>query len=114
MWFPPSVRIGTVFSAALLAFAAAGCGPTVPQQQNYATIYGVVYDGTTSQPLGGATITVDSVLTATSASDGTYTVSDVPIGPFTVVESANGYQQHQDQGAVAAGDHFSLNVSLYK
>ena len=108
------MRIRQLAAGAVLIAAIAGCGPGVPQQQNYATIYGVVYDGTTGQPLPGATVTVDSVLTATSGADGSFSVADVPIGPFTVVESANGFQQHQDQGTVAAGDHFLLNVSLYK
>jgi uncharacterized membrane protein len=108
------VRIRTLAATAILIAGIAGCGPGVPQQQNYATIYGVVYDGTTGQPLPGAVVTVDSVLSATSGADGSFSIADVPIGPFTVVESANGFQQHSDQGTVAAGDHFLLNVSLYK
>lgn len=97
-----------------MVLALIGCGPGIPPQQNYATIYGVVYDGTTGQPLAGVTVTVDSVLTTTSASDGTFSVANVPIGPFTVVEGANGFVPHQDQGTVAAGDHFLLNVNLYR
>lgn len=92
----------------------AACGPPIPPQQNYATISGVVTDGTTGQPLAGATVTIDSVLTATTGSDGSYTVANVPIGPYTVIESADGFQQHQDQGSVAAGDKLQLNATLYK
>jgi hypothetical protein len=98
---------------ALVVLALIGCGPPVPPEQNYATLFGVVYDGSTGQPLSGATITVDSVLTATTAADGSFSVPNVPIGPFTVVEGANGFQPHQDQGTVGAGDHFLLNVTLY-
>lgn len=108
------MRTTRAAAAAFLALVVAGCGPSIPQQQNYATIYGVVYDGATGQPMEGATVTVDSVLTATTGSDGSYSISNVPIGPFTVVESANGYQLHQDQGTVSSGDRFSLNVNLYK
>jgi hypothetical protein len=104
----------TVVGAVLLAALLAACNPAVPPQQNYATIYGTVYDGATGQPLPGASVTVDAVLTATTGSDGTYTVTTVPIGPFTAIESANGYQQHQDQGSVAAGDRYLLNATLYK
>lgn len=107
------MRTGIAAAAALVVILV-GCSPPVPPTQNYATIYGVVYDGATGQALAGATVTVDSVLTATSGADGSYTIPNVPLGPFTVVESANGYQQHQDQGTVAAGDRFSLNVNLYK
>lgn len=107
---PGRTPVGAVMLAALLT----ACSPAVPPQQNYATIYGTVYDGASGQPLGGATVTVDSVLTATTGADGTYTVTTVPIGPFTAIESANGYQQHQDQGSVAAGDRYLLNATLYK
>jgi hypothetical protein len=102
------------FAAALAVIAAlVACTPAIPPQQNYATISGVVTDGTTGQPLAGATVTVDSVLTATTGSDGTFSIANIPVGPFTAVESANGFQLHQDQGNVAAGDHFTLNATLY-
>jgi hypothetical protein len=107
-------RRARITGAVFLALTLAACGPGVPPQQNYATIYGTVYDGTTGQPLAGATVTVDSVLTATTAADGTFTIPDVPLGPYTAVESANGFQQHEDQGTVAAGDRLLLNVTLYK
>ncbi|MGA3038714.1 MAG: carboxypeptidase-like regulatory domain-containing protein [Vulcanimicrobiaceae bacterium] len=89
------------------------CNNAVPPQQNYATIMGVVTDGTTGQPISGALVTIDSVLTATTGSDGSYTIANVPVGPYTAVETAGGFQDHQDQGTVAAGDHFTLNATLY-
>ncbi len=101
----------------ILAFAAiavlSACNNAIPPQQNYATIAGVVTDGTTGQPLASATVTIDSVLTVTTGSDGTYTLPNIPIGPFTATETASGFQDHQDQGTVAAGDHFTLNATLY-
>ena len=107
----PRVALAAVF----LILALVGCNsPAVPPQLNYAIIYGVVYDGASGQPLGGATVTVDSVLTATTGSNGQFTIYNVPIGPFTSAVSAPGYQQQQSSGTVAAGDRFLLNVSLYK
>jgi len=101
----------------IFAFAAivvlTACSNPIPPQQNYATITGVVTDGTTGQPLAGATVTIDSVLTVTTGSDGTYTIANIPVGPFTATETASGFQDHQDQGTVAAGDHFTLNATLY-
>lgn len=106
---------GFRYAAALVVAAAlAACTPAIPPQQSYATISGVITDGTTGQPLGGATVTIDSVLTVTTASDGTFSIANIPVGPFTAVESASGFQLHQDQGSVAAGDHFTLNASLYQ
>jgi|SRR5579872_35766 len=108
------LRAVALGGAMFLAAALSACSPAVPPQQNYATIYGTVYDGTTGQPLSGATVTVDAVLTATTGADGTYSVPTVPIGPFTAIESASSFQQHQDQGNVAAGDRYLLNATLYK
>jgi Carboxypeptidase regulatory-like domain len=106
----PKVR--GVFALAAIALLSA-CNSAIPPQQNYATIFGVVTDGTTGQPLAGATVTIDSVLSATTASDGTYSIANVPVGPFTAVETSGGFQDHQDQGTVASGDHFTLNATLY-
>ncbi|MBV8152288.1 MAG: carboxypeptidase regulatory-like domain-containing protein, partial [Candidatus Eremiobacteraeota bacterium] len=61
-----------------------------------------------------ATIVVDQVLTATSKSDGSYSIANVPLGPFSAQTSQAGYQPHSDSGTVAAGDHYLLNISLYK
>jgi len=105
-------KVRRFFAFAAIATLAA-CNNAIPPQQNYATIMGVVTDGTTGQPIAGATVTVDSVLTATTGSDGSYTIANVPVGPFTAVETASGFQEHQDQGSVAAGDHFTLNSTLY-
>lgn len=111
----PSVRsVPLAVGAAIVALTFAACNAAVPPQQNYATVYGTVIDGTTGQPLAGATVTVDSVLSATTGSDGTFTIANVPIGPYTAIEVADGFQQHQDQGSVAAGDRLQLNVTLYK
>ena len=107
-----SLRLAAV--AALFALTLTACNSPIPPQQNYATIYGIVTDGTTGQPLSGATVTIDSVLSTTSAADGTFSVPNVPIGPYTAIEVADGFQQHQDQGSVAAGDRLQLNVTLYK
>ncbi len=106
----PKVR--RVFAFVAIAVLTA-CSDAIPPQQNYATIAGVVTDGTTGQPLAGATVTIDSVLTVTSGTDGSYTIANVPVGPFTASETASGFQDHQDQGTVAAGDHFTLNATLY-
>ncbi|MBV8356265.1 MAG: carboxypeptidase regulatory-like domain-containing protein [Candidatus Eremiobacteraeota bacterium] len=54
------------------------------------------------------------MLTATSKSDGSYSIANVPLGPFSAQTSQAGYQPHSDSGTVAAGDHYLLNISLYK
>jgi len=105
-------KVHRIFACAAIAVLTA-CNNAVPPEQNYATITGVITDGTTGQPIVGAIVTVDSVLTATTGADGSYTIPNIPVGPFTASETAGGFQDHQDQGTVAAGDHFTLNATLY-
>lgn len=81
---------------------------------NYATVYGTVFDGTTGQPLAGATVSVDQVLSAVSGANGSFSIANVPLGPYTVVTSAAGYSSHTDTGTVTGGAQFLLNVNLFK
>jgi hypothetical protein len=56
------------------------CGGGVPPAQNYATIQGRAYDVSTNQAVAGATVCVDTIDCATTATDGTYRILNVPLG----------------------------------
>lgn len=99
------------FFAALLA----GCGDYgVPPAQTYATVQGTVTDSSTNQPVGGATVTVDSVLTTTTTADGAFKFTNVPLGPFDYSVTADGYQQASGEGSAATGPPQTLNVQIGK
>ncbi|HXP93564.1 MAG TPA: carboxypeptidase-like regulatory domain-containing protein [Candidatus Binatia bacterium] len=100
-----------------VAFATllAGCGDYgVPPSQTYATVQGVITDGDTNQPIGGATVTVDSVLTTSTTADGAFKFTNVPIGPFDYSVTATGYQQTTGEGTAAAGPPQTLNLQMGK
>lgn len=104
-----------IFFCGMIATLLAGCGDYgVPPPQNYATIQGVVTDGSTNDPLGGATVTIDSVLTVTTTTDGAFKFTNVPLGPFDYTVVAPGYQQAGGDGTAAAGTPQTLNVQLGK
>lgn len=68
---------------------------TTPSQATTGTISGIVNDGT--YPVSGATVsatTVDgAVYSATTGTDGSYSIADVPAGSdYTVTASGTGYQ----------------------
>jgi hypothetical protein len=104
---------------ALVAFCAAvalgGCND-VPPVASYAVVAGRVYDAATGAPLAGVTVTVDTVEVATTASDGTYRVADVPPGPTDVaVNAPPGYTVGDPSlltFSVRAGDTVRLDVPL--
>ena len=103
--------------AAVAAMLAAGCGgnPAAPQG-NYGTIVGVVKN-TSGQPVAGATITADSVLTAQTGTDGKYTIQIVPIDSPTshtaVTCHATGYRDpNPDEVVVTAGKQVEADFTL--
>lgn len=95
----------------------AGCnGNGVPPAQNYAVITGRAYDAASNQPVPGVTVTVDTILTATTGSDGTYRIVNVPIGSYHVgVIAPSGYTAAAnplDDGSVTAGQTITVDVPL--
>ncbi|GAC1306409.1 MAG: hypothetical protein NVS2B3_14950 [Vulcanimicrobiaceae bacterium] len=101
----------------LLACVAlvAGCGSALPPVGNYATIAGRVTDAATGAPLAGATVLVNSVLSATTDANGTYRIVTVPTGSWSY--SASGPARY---GVVAAdnppplgpGEARTLDIAL--
>jgi hypothetical protein len=77
----------------LLATAAlAGCGNNIPPAQNYATVTGRVYDAATNVGIAGVTVTASTVLTAVTGPDGSYRITNLPVGQNEVqVTPPSGY-----------------------
>lgn len=104
-----------VIAPLVAAFLLTACGnPAIPPPQNYATVYGRVYDTVTNTGIGGALISIDVVNTVTSGPDGSFSASNVPIGPTDVtVQPPNGYARPSvPTFSVIAGDGFQLNIPL--
>ena len=100
-------------SAALLV--TAGCGaPAVPPAQQYATVSGTVVDASNNAPISGATVTVNVVLTATTASNGSFAISNVPNGPFDCVASAPHYADNSSwcSSPLSPGERRTVTISL--
>lgn len=83
--------------------------PTVAHAQDYTngTLSGVV-QGTNSQPIAGATVTVRSATqgitrTTTSNADGSFRVPLIPTGRYDVTVDASGYDSLSDQVSVTLG-----------
>ena len=100
--------------AALLVLA--GCGSDIPPAQNYATIVGRVYDAATNGGIPGVVVTASTVLAATTASDGSYRIGNVPIGQNEIeVAVPSGYAGNtQIQIAPQPGETLTVNIPLTK
>lgn len=105
---------------ALLALACAGltaCGaPQVPPAQNYPTIRGRAFDSATNAPVAGVGVAVATILTATTGPDGTYRITNVPIGSYTLnVTAPPGYtapSQPTYNGSLASGETAVIDIPL--
>jgi Carboxypeptidase regulatory-like domain len=110
------------FALVLLPLALlAGCGgPAVPPAANYGSISGRVYDSTTNQPIAGVVVSVDTILTATSASDGTYRIGTIPSGQYTMgVQAPSGYAPPNVNappynGSIDSGQTITVDIPLTK
>ena len=108
-------RLGISFAAAALL---AGCGGNgIPPAQTYAVVTGRAYDTATNQGVPGVTVNVDVVLNATTATDGTYRITSVPVGQCQIysVTPPSGYALQGGLptcGSVTAGQVVTVDIPL--
>lgn len=87
------MKIPRIIALVLATCMLAACkADELPPTEQYVTFKGVVLDSATSKPVANATVTVDTVLTTTTAADGTFSIANVPNGEIDYVVSVNGYQ----------------------
>jgi hypothetical protein len=102
----------TALIAALLA-GVTGCNSdSLPPASGFATVTGVIVDATSNAPIAGATITIDTVLTATTDAAGKFSIDRVPSGIADYSVQAKGYQALSSTTNVEPGKSFALNVTM--
>ena len=74
------------------------------------SLSGKVTDGATGQPISGVTVAMSGA-TATTGSDGTYTIIGIPPGTYTVIFTITGYASVTKTVTIAAGTN-TLNISM--
>jgi hypothetical protein len=100
--------------AALLAVAAlAGCNnDSLPPAAGFAALSGTVLDRASNQPIAGALVTVDTVITATTDATGTFKIDKVPSGIVDYTVQAQGYTLLTATTNVEPGKPATLSVTL--
>ncbi len=103
----------------MFAACLAACGgPLIPPAQNYGTITGRAFDSSTNQPVAGVVVTVDTILTAATGSDGSYKILNIPLGSYSLIASApQGYQVGAlpyASGSISAGQTIPIDIPLTK
>ncbi len=102
------------FSVLLIALPLAGCNndDALPPASSFTSFQGTVTDAVTKKPVANATIVVDTVLTQTTDSAGTFTFDKVPTGIVDYVVKAAGYPDVNASVNADPGKPFELNVSM--
>lgn len=113
MWRLQKLWICFAVPALLCVWAVRLPGQAVASAQ----ISGVVADSS-GAVVAGATITVTQsdtglIRTTTSGADGTYLLPDLPVGPYTLEVTANGFERYAQHGLVlSVGNNVAINVTL--
>jgi hypothetical protein len=105
-----------VRALALLAFAAVtltACdNGGLPPATQFTPLSGTITDSITHQPIAGALIVVDTVLTTTTDANGKFAIAKVPSGIVDYVVKAKGYTDITATVDAEPGKAFQLNVAM--
>lgn len=99
---------------AVLAVAVlAGCNDAgLPPGGTYSSMQGTVTDALSNQPIPNATITVETVLTAQTQTNGTFSFAQIPVGEVDYTVSAPGYKTFSSSANAAPGKPLVVTVTL--
>jgi hypothetical protein len=105
---------GRLFAViALVLLGVVGCNTDdLPPAAGYASVNGVVVDSRTNAPIAGATVTIDTVLTANTDASGKFTFDKVPSGIADYAVQATGYQGLTSSTNIEPGKPFQMNLTL--
>ncbi len=84
----------------------------LPPATQFTPLSGVVTDSATHQPIAGATVIVDTVLTTTTDANGKFTFAKVPSGIMDYVVRAKGYADITASIEAEPGKPFALSVAM--
>lgn len=96
-----------------LAKALGGIAPPPPPPAPGA-IAGKVTDGSTKAGISGATVDCGSGGKATTAADGTYSITNVTVGTYTCTAGATGYRSKSQNVTVESNKTTTANFALRK
>jgi Carboxypeptidase regulatory-like domain len=104
-----------VLGALFALVALVGCNDSaLPPGGTYQGFSGVVLDAVTHQPVAGAVVTVDTVLSATTDSAGKFSFAQVPVGEvdFVVTMPKGTYKNYVGHVHLAPDKPLELSVAL--
>ena len=106
-------RVVSALAAVVLTATLAACdNGDLPPATQFTPLHGTVVDSVTNKPIAGATVIVDTVLTATTDANGTFLIAKVPSGIVDYVIKAQGYADITASVSVEPGKQYELSVVM--
>jgi hypothetical protein len=106
-------RVVGALAAFVLTMTLAACdNGDLPPATQFTPLHGTVTDSVTNKPIVGATVIVDTVLTATTDANGTFLIAKVPSGIVDYVIKAHGYQDIAASVNVEPGKQYEISVAM--
>lgn len=85
------------------------------EKEETGTIYGMITDAVDNQPIVGAQVQITPTgRTVTTGSDGSYTITDLPVGSYKMQVSAVGYVGDSRNIEIVAGQQASGDMALQR
>ncbi|MDR2027469.1 MAG: carboxypeptidase-like regulatory domain-containing protein [Prevotellaceae bacterium] len=97
----------------LLLAMFSGCSED--EHRIFATLYGVINDAETGDPVAGATVTLSpGGKTQTSGTDGQFEFADLDAQQYTITVQKTGYQTNRKTVTAVAAEKTEANIPLSK
>ncbi len=106
-----------IFSAAALLIASMfifiGCEEV--DYTFYSSIKGIIYDSSTGEPAGGASVTLSpSNKTIMTKSDGAYAFEEIDPGQYTILVQKDGYYADRKTVTAITGETANVDIPIKK
>jgi carbon monoxide dehydrogenase subunit G len=106
-------KIFLVLSCALFLIGSNSCSKT--EHNLFATLYGVVSDVETGEPISAAAITLSpGGKSQTTGTDGRYEFENLDAAQYTVTVQKSGYQTNRKTVTAVAAERTEANITLTK
>jgi hypothetical protein len=96
----------------LIAAGLSGCTSKI---DTFATLYGVVSNNVTGEPVGSVSVALTpGGKTKTTGTDGYYEFNDLDAGLYTITVGKTGYQTNSKPATAVSGEKTETNISITK
>ena len=104
-------RIFLLTGCVMLMFLHGGCSKK--EHDSFATLFGVVSDQETAEPIAGASVVLSpGGKTKTTGTDGRYEFADLDPQQYTITVQKTGYQTNRKTITAVVGDATEANIPL--